>query len=183
MVALVLDGLVGFPAGLSPTSFQQFYSFVSQVCHWWCQAGCLWSGSRPACLPLPSCSRFPAACLPLAFVSNFFPKQFTVRGSQFFLKMCPPFVSLLSSCLPSCLSLCPPSLPSVSLCLRSCLASCWPSCLLCCWSLCPPCLNSVILLFPSSFCLPSCFPFLLMSQKVDLGMLRCCPTCLGPTVV
>ena len=27
----------------------------------------------------------------------FFPKQFTVRGSQFFLKMCPPFVSLLVS--------------------------------------------------------------------------------------
>ena len=26
---------------------------------------------------------------------GFFPKQFTVRGSQFFLKMCPPFVSLL----------------------------------------------------------------------------------------
>ena len=29
----------------------------------------------------------------------FFPKQFTVRGSQFFLKMCPPFVSLLVSAL------------------------------------------------------------------------------------
>ena len=28
-----------------------------------------------------------------------FPKQFTVRGSQFFLKMCPPFVSLLVSAL------------------------------------------------------------------------------------
>ena len=27
----------------------------------------------------------------------FFPKQFTVGGSQFFLKMCPPFVSLLVS--------------------------------------------------------------------------------------
>ena len=29
----------------------------------------------------------------------FFPKQFTVRGSQFFPKMCPPFVSLLVSAL------------------------------------------------------------------------------------
>ena len=28
-----------------------------------------------------------------------FPKQFTVRGSQFFLKMCPPFVSVLVSAL------------------------------------------------------------------------------------
>ena len=28
-----------------------------------------------------------------------FTKQFTVRGSQFFLKMCPPFVSLLVSAL------------------------------------------------------------------------------------
>ena len=28
-----------------------------------------------------------------------FPKQFTVRGSQFFLKMCPPFVLVLASAL------------------------------------------------------------------------------------
>ena len=27
------------------------------------------------------------------------PKQFTVRGSQFFLKMCPPFLSVLVSAL------------------------------------------------------------------------------------
>ena len=32
-------------------------------------------------------------------ISWYFPKQFTVRGSQFFLKMCPPFVSLLVSAL------------------------------------------------------------------------------------
>ena len=81
MVALVLDGLVGFPAGLSPTSFHlspssfhlspglgacgrvpgwlvsHFLSFVSQ-------AGCLWSGSRPACLPLPLLF----ICLPLLFI-------------------------------------------------------------------------------------------------------------------
>ena len=90
-----------------------FFSFVSQ-------AGCLWSGSRLACLPLPCISPIsfylsPAsfhlsprlgACSPvsgrlvshfLAFVLHFFPKQFTVRGSQFFLKTCPPFVSLLVS--------------------------------------------------------------------------------------
>ena len=30
---------------------------------------------------------------------QFFPKQFTVRRSQFFLKMCPPFASLLVSAL------------------------------------------------------------------------------------
>ena len=55
--------VVGFPAGLSPTSFHlsptsfvsQFFSFVSQ-------AGCLWSGSRLACLPLPF------ICLPLLFI-------------------------------------------------------------------------------------------------------------------
>ena len=61
-----------------------------------------WSGSRLACLPLPFiCFPLLFICLPgwvlvsgrlvshfLAFVSNFFPKQFTVRGSPFFLKMC-----------------------------------------------------------------------------------------------
>ena len=106
-----------------------------------------------------------------------------------------PFCSLLSlpsvsfcfpSCLPSCLSSCPSCLLSVSLCLRSCLPSGW--------SLCPFCLPSVSFCLPSClqscwplrpFCLPSVsFCFLsLMSQKVDLGMLRCCPTCLGSTVV
>ena len=102
MVALVLDGLVGFPAGLSPTSFHlspssfhlspklgacgrvpgwlvshflhlsptschlspklgacgshflsfvsHFFSFVSQFFSFVSQAGCLWSGSRLACL-------------------------------------------------------------------------------------------------------------------------------------
>ena len=132
--------VVGFPAGLSPTSFHmspssiivcQFFSlwsgsrlaclplpfiFVSQDS----QAGCLRSGSQLACLPLPCiCLPFPFICLPLLFIClpgwvlvvgfpaglsptpciclPFFPKQFTVRGSQFFLKMCPPFVSLLVS--------------------------------------------------------------------------------------
>ena len=93
MVALVLDGLVGFPAGLSPTSFylsptsfhlspklgacgrvrgwlvshflsfvSHFFSFVSQFFSFVSQAGCLWSGSRLACLPLPF------ICLPLLFI-------------------------------------------------------------------------------------------------------------------
>ena len=90
MVALVLDGLVGFPAGLSPASFHlfpssfhvspssfhlsprlgacgrvpgwlvshflsfvpHFFSLVSQFFSFVSQAGCLWSRSRPACLPL-----------------------------------------------------------------------------------------------------------------------------------
>ena len=154
--------VVGFPAGLSPTSFHLSPTLFI------CPAGCLWSGLRLACLPLPfvclpvlficlpgwvvsqarclwsglsptsfhlSPTPFQAGCLVwfpaglsptsfhlsptsfhlsprlgacsrvsgrlvshfLAFVSHFFPKQFTVRGSQFFLKMCPPFVSLLVS--------------------------------------------------------------------------------------
>ena len=93
MVALVLDGLVGFPAGLSPTSFHlspssfhlspssfhlsprlgacgrvpgwlvsHFLSFVSHFFSFVSQAGCLWSGSRPACLPLPF------ICLPVLFI-------------------------------------------------------------------------------------------------------------------
>ena len=35
----------------------------------------------------------------LGNLAFYFPKQFTVRGSPFFLKMCPPFVSLLLSAL------------------------------------------------------------------------------------
>ena len=114
MVALVLDGLVGFPAGLSPTSFylsptsfhlspklgacgrvrgwlvSHFLSFVSHFfsfpkqytvrgsqCfkEWspWCWM--VWSGSRPACLPLPFiCLPALFICLPgfLSFVSHFF---------------------------------------------------------------------------------------------------------------
>ena len=85
------------------------------------QAGCLWSGSRLACRPLPCfCFPFPFICLPLLFIClpgwvlvvgfpgglsptslhlspTFSPKQFTVGVSQFFLKTCPPFVSLLVS--------------------------------------------------------------------------------------
>ena len=82
----MLDGLVRFPAGLSPTSFHlsptsfhlsprlgacgrvpgrlvsHFFSFVSHFFSFVSQAGCLWSGSRPACLPLLF------ICLPLLFI-------------------------------------------------------------------------------------------------------------------
>ena len=68
MVPLVLDGLVGFPA--------HFLSFVSQFFSFVSQAGCLWSGSRLACLPLPFmcfpllfiCLPRPFICLPLLFI-------------------------------------------------------------------------------------------------------------------
>ena len=78
--------VVGFLAGLSPTSFHlspssfhlsprvgacgrvpgwlvsHFLSFVSQFFSFVSQAGCLWSGSRLACLPLPF------ICLPVLFI-------------------------------------------------------------------------------------------------------------------
>ena len=141
--------VVGFPAGLSPTSFHlsptsfrlspsffhlsprlgacgrfpgwlvshflYFFSYVFQFFSFVSQAGCLWSGS-PAGLS-PTSFHSPNSLLlgvlnalkngrlgagwsgrvPGRLVSHFPPKQFTVRGSQFFLEMCPPFVSLLVS--------------------------------------------------------------------------------------
>ena len=140
--------MVGFPAGLSPTSFHLSPSsfHLSPRCLWsgsrlacfplplWSgsrpasfhlsptsfRAGCFWSGSRLACLPLPFiCLPLLFICPPLLFInlpgwvlvvgfpaglpptslhlSPTFANKFTVRGSQFFLKMCPPFVSLLVS--------------------------------------------------------------------------------------
>ena len=104
-----------------------------------------------------------------------FLKQFTVRGSQFFFIMCPPFLSLLALfrwpcsislspfCPPSCWSLCPPFLPSVSFVfglvsllffiislspVLSPFSLCLQSCLTSCWSLCPSCLPSVPFLSP-----------------------------------
>ena len=64
--------VVGFPAGLSPTSFYLFPT------------------SFHLSPRLGACGRVPGWLVShfLAFVSNFCPKQFTVRGSQFFLKMC-----------------------------------------------------------------------------------------------
>ena len=97
-----------------------FLSFVSQ-------ARCLWSGSRPACLPLPfnclpllficlpeclwSASRgFPAGLSPTSFPAGLSPTSLHlsptfspnslllgVLNSFLILKMCPPFVSLLVS--------------------------------------------------------------------------------------
>ena len=88
--------VVGFPAGLSPTSFHLFprlgacgrvpgwlvSHFLSFVSHFFLlviclpllfivsQAGCLRSGSRLACLPLPF------ICLPLLFISHLSPTSF-----------------------------------------------------------------------------------------------------------
>ena len=107
--------MVGFQAGLSPTSFHlsQFFSFVSlgacgrvpgwlvsrhfsfvsQFFSFVSQAGCLWSGSWLACLPLPF--------------------------------MCPPLFSFVFICLPglrsgsrlACLQLAFICLPVLSICL------------------------------------------------------------------
>ena len=76
MVALVLDGLVGFPAGLSPTSFHLSPSSLSSISFhlfpsssFVSQAGCLWSGCRLACLPLPFiCLPLLFTCLPVLFI-------------------------------------------------------------------------------------------------------------------
>ena len=80
--------VVGFQVGLSPTSFHlsQFFSFVSQ-------AGCLWSGSRLACLPLPF------ICLPVLFIC--FPGWLLVVG----------FLAGLSPALQSFTGLLCPPLP------------------------------------------------------------------------
>ena len=56
--------VVGFPV-LSPTSFHlspSSFLLSPSSCHLSPQAGCLWSGSRLACLPLPF------ICLPLLFI-------------------------------------------------------------------------------------------------------------------
>ena len=104
--------LPGFPAGLSPTSCHlspTFSFFVSQ-------AGCLWSGSRLACLLLP------VICLPLLFIFCLpgwvlvvgFPaglsRTFLSFVSYFFSFVSFPFVCLsprLSACgrVPACLPL------------------------------------------------------------------------------
>ena len=84
-----------------------FFTFVSQVrcLRCWCppfSAGHAVSGSL-------LCDFFTCAsqvqclyCWCPSFSADhaaLFPKQFTVRGSQFFLKMCPPFVSMVVSAL------------------------------------------------------------------------------------
>ena len=100
LVSHFLSFVSGFPAGLSPTSFHlspssfhlspklgacgrvpglvshflsfvsQFFSFVSQFLSFVSQAGCLWSGSRLACLPLPFICPLPLLfiCLPVLFI-------------------------------------------------------------------------------------------------------------------
>ena len=117
--------VVGFAAGLSPTSFHlsptSFHLSPSSF-----HLGCLWSGSRLACLPLPF------ICLPLLFIFclpgwvlvvgfpaglsptschlfptsfHFFPKQFTVRGSQCFKEWSPWCWMVWSGSRPACLPL------------------------------------------------------------------------------
>ena len=79
MVALVLDGLVGFPAGL----VFHFLSFVSQFFSFVSQAGCLLSGSRLACLPkLGACGRVPGWS-PTSF--HLSPTSFHLSPSSFHL--------------------------------------------------------------------------------------------------
>ena len=77
--------MVGFPANLSPISFHlsptcgrvpgrlvsyfllfvsHFFSFVTHFFLFVSQAGCLWSGSRPACLPVSQDEAFLFICLP-----------------------------------------------------------------------------------------------------------------------
>ena len=102
--------VVGFPAGLSPTSSYlsptSFHlsprlgawlvsHFLECVSHFFS----LSPASFHLSPRLGACSRVSGRPVShfFAFVSHFFPKQFTVRGSQFFLKTCPPFVSLLVS--------------------------------------------------------------------------------------
>ena len=165
MVALVLDDLVGFPAGLSPTSFHlspssfhlsprlgacgrvpgrlvsHFFSFVSQ-------AGCLWSGSRPACLPLLF------ICLPVLFI----PKQYTVRGSQRFKEWSPWCWMVWSGSRPACLPLPFMCLPVLFICLPSFVsqAGClWSGSRLACLPLPFICLPLLFICLPVLFiCLP-----------------------------
>ena len=88
MIALVLGGLVGFLAGLSPSSFHlspSSFSFVSQ-------AGCLWSGSWLACLPLPFvCFPLLFNCLPVLFTclpsSGLSPTSFHLSPNSFHLSL------------------------------------------------------------------------------------------------
>ena len=112
--------VVGFPAGLSPTSFHLSPRLgacgrvpgrlVSHFFSGWVLLVRLPAGLSPTSFHLSptsfhlsprlcACSRVSGRLVShfLAFVSHFFPKQFTVRGCHFFLKMCPPFVSLLVS--------------------------------------------------------------------------------------
>ena len=104
-----------------PLAMQHFYSFVFQVCHWWCppfSAGhvafefiCLPGLSLlvsalfrwPCSISIHLSPRSVTACVcpfPLATQHFYsFPNQYTFRSSQFFLKTCPPFLSLLVSAL------------------------------------------------------------------------------------
>ena len=94
-----------------------------------------------------------------------FQKQFTVRGSQFFLKMCPPFLSLLAlfrwPCSISLSSFCLPLSPVFSSFLLVTVSALSPFCFLLSPFLSPFLLVIVSTLSPFCFlylrsCLPSC---------------------------
>ena len=147
---------------------------------------CCWS-LCPSCLPSVS------FCLPSCPLVGH-----CVRLVSRLVSLC------LRSCPPSCWSLCPSCLPSVPFffLLVSLLVGHWVHCVRLVSLLSPffsglvsllsgHCVRFVSLCFLlSPFLSPFLFvilsvlsPFLMMSQKVDLGMLRCCLTCLGSTVV
>ena len=104
--------VVGFPAGLSPTSFRHFLSFVSHffsfVSHFFSLSPRL-AGCRPACLPLPF------ICLPLLFTC--LPVLFTCLPGYSFVPQachcwCPPFsaghAAFLFICFPGLSLVLPP---------------------------------------------------------------------------
>ena len=107
--------VVGFPAGLSLTSFHLSPNLsprlgacgrvsgwlVSHVLSFVSQAGCLWSGLRLACLPLPFiCLRLLFICLP-GFPAGLSPTSFHLSPTSFHLS---PSSFHLSGCLPAGLS-------------------------------------------------------------------------------
>ena len=171
----------------SDLSMESFYSFVSQVCRCWCP-------------PFPvGHAAFLCVCLPglSLLVSALFrwSCNISIHVSPRFVSGVRPFPlgpSLVVSALfrwpcscsihlsPFSFLLSPFSFPfllvtvSVLFVTVSALSP----------FLSPFLLAIVPVLSPFCFLLsPFLSPFLLMSQKVDLGMLRCCPTCLGSTVV
>ena len=152
----------GSPAGLSPTSFHSPNSLLLGVLNALKNGrlGAGWSGRVPGRL-----------------VSHFPPKQFTVRGSQFFLEMCPPFVSLLVSALTLAMQ------HFYSFVSRVC--RCWCPAFLfisqVCYWWCPPlgaghvaflfiCLPGLPLALPALFRWPRSTPILLSPRSVTAGV-------------
>ena len=196
-----------------PLAMQHFYSFVSHVIsllvsqvrwlHCWhrsfsaglaaflfsCVSQVI-SSALPSCWSLcpPSCWSLCPSCLPS--VSFCLPSCWSLSAlSPFYLALSPVLTHFL--------------LVTVSVLSPFCFLFLFPFLLIIVSVLSPFCfllspflspfllvIVSVLSLSSVSFCLPSCWSlsasssFLSpMSQKMDLGMLLCCPTCLGSTVV